>query len=589
MSATPIQQWLDEYCQESSGVSAGVVLLTDSTGVDPAVVATTGADAPQAETLRAVASEALKTRTPALRQSESTDPQSETESRVISVPLKMGEESIGAVALELSGRRQDSNESMMAELDKATAALASGLSDAVVQRAVADAARLLEFQEPLLTHRSFREAATALATELATVLKLDHAAIGFRDRTYSRVEAISSFADFEQGARIFKLISIAMDEALDQSATVAYPGIEGDRPRINVAHAELAKRRSCAVCTVPIVDDGRAVGSVTFERGGDAPFTKQEIADYEQIMAIVGPILLLKRENERSWHWRFRRAIANVARKAVGPGHVVAKCVAIGALLVVGASAVVSTDYRIGAPARLEGAVQRALVAPSDGYLESAYVRPGDTVSAGQVLVELARQELELERRKWESELSQHENAAPAALARGDRSEFVISQSFAEEARAKLGLVEEQIARASIVAPFDGVVIMGDLSQTLGAPVRRGDTLVTVAPVNEFRLILEIDERDIADISLDQTGYLALGAMPDRNFQFKVHRISPVAEARDGRNYFEVEGELKESLGMMRPGLQGVARIVVDQRSVAWVMTHRLVDWMRIAAWSLGL
>jgi multidrug resistance efflux pump len=233
--------------------------------------------------------------------------------------------------------------------------------------------------------------------------------------------------------------------------------------------------------------------------------------------------------------------------------------------------------------------VQRALVAPADGFLESAYVRPGDQVAAGQVLVELATQDLELERRKWESELAQHENAAPAALARGDRSEFVINQALADEARAKLGLVEEQLARSRIVAPFDGVVIMGDLSQMLGAPVRRGDTLVTVAPVNEFRLILDIDERDVADITVGQTGQLALGAMPDRDFEFVVRRISPVAEADSGRNYFEVEGELERSQIDMRPGLQGVARITVDERPIAWVLLHRLVDWARIAAWSVGI
>lgn len=588
MSATPIQQWLDEYCQESSGVAAGVVVLTDSAGVEPTLAAVTNADVAQAESLRSVAGETFRTQAPVLRQGDGLKSGSESGSRVISVPLKMGEQSVGAIALELNGHQRNSNESTVAELASATDAFAKSLSEAVVQRAVADAARLLEFQEPLLTHQSFREGATALASELAGVLKLDHVAIGFRDRTYSRVEAISSFADFEHGARIFKLISIAMDEAIDQSATVAYPSVQDDRPRINVAHAELGKRRTGAVCSVPVVHDGRAIGSVTFERGGETGFTKQEVADFEQIVSMVGPVLHLKRENERSWHWRLRRAITGMAGKFVGPGHVVSKCAAVGALLVAGASALVTTDYRIGAPARLEGSVQRALVAPSDGYLESAYVRPGDEVKAGQVLVELAREELELERRKWESELSRHENAAPAALARGDRSEFVISQAFAEEARAKLGLVEEQIARASIVAPFDGIVIMGDLSQTLGAPVRRGDTLVTVAPANEFRLILEIDERDIGDISVGQTGRLALGAMPDRNFEFEVTRISPVAQARDGRNYFEVECKLEESLEAMRPGLQGVARIVVDQRSLAWVMTHRLIDWMRIAAWSLG-
>ncbi|KPK28208.1 MAG: hypothetical protein AMJ66_10770 [Betaproteobacteria bacterium SG8_40] len=589
MSATPIQQWLDEYCQESSGVAAGVVVLAESAGVEPALAAATNADVAQAEGLRSVAGETFKTQAPVLRQGDGLKSGSESGSRVISVPLKMGEQPVGAIALELNAAQKNSSESMVLELSRATDAFAKSLSEAVVQRAVADAARLLEFQEPLLTHQTLREGATALATELASVLKLDHVSIGFRDRTYSRVEAVSSFADFEQGARVFKLISIAMDEAIDQSATVAHPSVQEDRPRINVAHAELGKHRSCAVCSVPVVDDGQTIGAITFERGGESAFSRHEVADFEQIVSVVGPVLHLKRETERSWHWRLGRAIADMAARFVGPGHVVSKCVAAGALLVVCASVLVTTDYRIGAPARLEGSVQRALVAPSEGYLESAYVRPGDKVEAGQVLVELARQDLELERRKWESELSRHENAAPAALARGDRSEFVISQAFAEEARAKLGLVEEQISRASIVAPFDGVVIMGDLSQTLGAPVRRGDTLVTVAPANEFRLILEIDERDIGDIAVGQAGHLALGAMPDRNFEFQVHRISPVAQARDGRNYFEIECTLEESLDAMRPGLQGVARIVVDQRSFAWVVTHRLIDWMRIAAWSLGV
>lgn len=589
MSATPIQHWLDEYCQESSGVAAGVVVLADSGGVEPTLAAATNADVAQTESLRSVAGETLKTREPVLRQGDGLKSGNESGSRVVSVPLKMGERPVGAIALELSGHQRNSNESLFVELSRATEAFANSLSEAVVQRAVADAARLLEFQEPLLTHQTFREGATALATQLATVLKLDHVSIGFRDRTYSRVEAVSSFADFEQRARIFKLISIAMDEAIDQSATVSYPSVQEDRPRINVAHAELGKRRSCAVCSVPVVDDGHTIGAMTFERGSGVAYSRQEVADFEQIVSIVGPVLRLKRETERSWHWRLRQTVADMAGKFLGPGHLVAKCAAAGVLMAVGASVLIPTDYRIGAPARLEGSVQRALVAPSEGYLESAYVRPGDSVKAGQVLVELAREDLELEKRKWESELSRHENAAPAALARGDRSEFVISQAFAEEARAKLGLVEEQIARASIVAPFDGIVIMGDLSQTLGAPVRRGDTLVTVAPANEFRLILEIDERDIGDVAVGQTGHLALGAMPDRNFAFEVRRISPVAQARDGRNYFEIECELEESLEAMRPGLQGVARITVDRRSFAWVITHRLIDWMRIAAWSMGV
>jgi hypothetical protein len=563
---TPIQQWIEDYCEESDGVSGGIVMLSDADNGSTRVVAAADLGAVRPDDLRMAADEALKTQAPVLLANNEADGGSGAEPQLVSVPLHIGEQTVGALALELKDSQQGSPQALLSELEQAADTLAAALTAAVGQRVSIDAARVLQFQATLLAHDSFREAATAFATELAKVLKLDHVAIGFRDRSYARVEAISDFADFENSAQIFRIISIAMDEAIEQGATIAYPSIPDDRPRINVAHAELARRRGGIVCSVPIVDNGHAVGAVTLERNGEQPINLQEAADFEQIMCMVGPILKLKRDNEQPWHSRLRKSVARIAGHVLGPGHLMAKVTAICAVLVIGAGFLIKADYRVGAPVRLEGSVQRALVAPADGFLESAYVRPGDQVAAGQVLVELATQDLELERRKWESELAQHENAAPAALA-----------------------VEEQLARSRIVAPFDGVVIMGDLSQMLGAPVRRGDTLVTVAPANEFRLILEIDERDVADISVGQSGQLALGAMPDRDFEFVVRRISPVAEADDGRNYFEVEGELEGLQIDMRPGLQGVARITVDERPLAWVLLHRLIDWARIAAWSVGI
>ena len=586
---TPIQQWIEDYCEESDGISGGIVTLSDADTGKTRVAAAADMAVVRPDDLREAADEALKTKAPVLLGGNDAEDGSAIEAQVVSVPLHIGEQTIGALALELSDAQQNSAQSILSGLEQAADTLAAALSATIAQRVSGDAARVLQFQATVLAHENYREAATALATDLAKVLKLDHVAIGFRDRAYSRVEAISDFADFEDSAQIFRIISIAMDEAIGQGATIAYPSIPDDRPRINVAHAELARRRGGIVCSVPIVDNGEAIGAVTLERNGEKPINLQEASDFEQIMCMVGPVLKLKRDNDKPWYSRLRKSLARVAGHILGPGHLMTKATVICAALIVGAGFLVKADYRVGAPARLEGSVQRALVAPADGFLESAYVRPGDHVTAGQVLVELATQDLELERRKWESELAQHETAAPAALARGNRSEFVINQALADEARAKLGLVEEQLARSRIVAPFDGVVIMGDLSQMLGAPVRRGDTMVTVAPANEFRLILEIDERDVADISVGQSGHVALGAMPDRDFKFTVRRISPVAEASNGRNYFEVECELAGPQVEMRPGLQGVARISIDKRPLAWVLMHRLVDWARIAVWSLGI
>jgi multidrug resistance efflux pump len=83
---------------------------------------------------------------------------------------------------------------------------------------------------------------------------------------------------------------------------------------------------------------------------------------------------------------------------------------------------------------------------------------PGDTVKAGQLLVELAQQDLQVENRKWEAELNQHQNSAAGALARGDRTQYALAQARASETAAQLELAREQLARTQLIAPIDGLV-----------------------------------------------------------------------------------------------------------------------------------
>ena len=245
-------------------------------------------------------------------------------------------------------------------------------------------------------------------------------------------------------------------------------------------------------------------------------------------------------------------------------------------------------EYRVGGNARVEGAIQRVLVAPADGFIRQNHVRPGDQVKAGQqVLIELAEQDLQLERNKWSSELAQHENSYAAAMARADRTQLVISQARADEARAQLALVDEQLGRIRLEAPFDGVVIRGDLSQSLGAPVQRGDVLLTIAPKDRFRVIVEVDERDIARIKVAQQGSLALSALPWDTLPLRIARITPMASPVEGKNVFEVEATLENQPDSLRPGLRGVARIAVGEAPLLWSWTHRLTDWLRLKAWGL--
>lgn len=451
------------------------------------------------------------------------------------------------------------------------------------------AERVLQFQATVLSHDTFDEAAAAFATEIATLLHFDRAAIGFSSGGHSRVIATSHTADFQAKAELFSAYAAAMDEALDQGSTIVFPAPENARPLITRAHAALSTRYGGAVCTVPLVRGGMSFGAITLARADAAAPDADEVTLCEHLGSIVGPILELKRDSERSWHDRLLRGLKRAARCVVEPGHIGAKVgagVGTAALLIL---LLVPFQYRIGAQARVEGLIQRALVAPSDGFLRQVHARPGERVRADQVLAELAEDDLRVEHRKWQSELTQHENAASAALARTDRAQYVINQSKADEARAQLDLVDGQLVRTRIVAPFDGIVIKGDLSQSLGAPVRRGDTLLTVAPVDQYRLVIEVDERDIPAVHVGQTGRVALGAFSDRALPFRVARVTPVATTREGRVFFEVEGTLEESPRMLRPGLQGVAKITAGERPLGWIWTHRIFEWLRFALWSWGV
>jgi hypothetical protein len=62
--------------------------------------------------------------------------------------------------------------------------------------------------------------------------------------------------------------------------------------------------------------------------------------------------------------------------------------------------------------------------------------------------------------------------------------------------------------------------------------------------------------------------------------------VTPVSTARDGRNHFRVEAQLEGGLDRLRPGMEGVGKIAVDQRHFAWIWTRQVVDWVRLQLWT---
>jgi RND family efflux transporter MFP subunit len=234
----------------------------------------------------------------------------------------------------------------------------------------------------------------------------------------------------------------------------------------------------------------------------------------------------------------------------------------------------------------LRGEVQRAAVAPFAGYIDAAPLRAGDAVAPGDLLARLDDADLRLEQLRWRSEIDRLNAQGRDALARYDRTEMALLETQIEQAQAQLRLTEARLERTRITAPIAGVIVAGDLSQQLGAPVQAGEVLFEVAPLDAFRVDLFLDERDLRYVEEGQTGQLILAGQPSDGLAMAVARITPIAEAREGVNTFRLEARLEESPPGLRPGMEGVAKIEVGEALIAWIWTRRLIDWLRHTAWT---
>jgi multidrug resistance efflux pump len=201
-------------------------------------------------------------------------------------------------------------------------------------------------------------------------------------------------------------------------------------------------------------------------------------------------------------------------------------------------------------------------------------------------MLTLDDRDLRLEQIKWETRKAQLERSRQDALSRRERAESRIYKAQMDQADAELRLLEEQLGRTQMRAPFDGIVVSGDLSQQLGAPVERGQVLMEVAPLDAYRVAIEVDERDVRHVDIGQAGELILPSVPDRTFPFTVSKITPVATADQGKNTFRIEADLLELSQALRPGMEGTAKIEAGERRLIWIWTRRFTEWFRVWVWS---
>ncbi|MDK3018042.1 HlyD family efflux transporter periplasmic adaptor subunit [Pseudodonghicola flavimaris] len=458
------------------------------------------------------------------------------------------------------------------------------LSDGALSQARARAA--VELLANTLDEPRWSVAVATCVTDFCDRLACDRVSIGRRRLRRSKVVSLSHSGGFSRSSELVQRIADAMDEAIDQGGRIRMPEDDDDSLTLTAAHQELIHSGTPrAVLTVPLRHNGRVTGAMVLERGGNNPFRDEEVDLVEAVTGILGPVLEEKRLNDRALPVKAAAEIGRLGAAVLGPRKAGLKAV----ILLAGAALWFTwhtvAPFHITANARVEGEIRRVVASPLDGYVASAAAIPGDIVAEGDILATLDDRDLRLEIARWNTVRAQRQREYETALAERDRAAIGIAATQISQADAEIALLDERLARTRLRAPFDGVVLSGDLDQSVGAPVSRGQVLYEIAPLDAYRIVLSVDERDLALVEEGLEGRVILTALPGRTFGMETGRVTSVAGVEDGRNVFRVDAELTEQTDLLRPGMEGIAKITVDERPLLMIWTHGLRNWARMAFW----
>jgi multidrug resistance efflux pump/GAF domain-containing protein len=521
--------------------------------------------------------------------SEDTSHNQSEKSHIVMIPIMIPDIGKTIAAFLLNEDNEEALEVRVQRLRLSTGILNFSQSSFVQQNWQQNCLRLRQSMETLsaINHQKrFTGAAMAFCNEAAAQWQCERVSMGFLKGRYVQLKAMSRTEDFSRKMKVVQDIESAMEECLDQDMEILVPAPK-DSTFINRAANTLSKFYGTqSVLSVPLRHEGQVVAIVTLERPLEKVFTSGEVEAIRLACELCTARLVNLYEHNR-WPGA---SIVSGCRKfisvLVGSKYTLTKLIILFCCAAILFLVFAEGQFRVKAPFVIEATYQQVIPAPFDGYIEDVEVEIGDSVEAGKtILAKLETIDLLLKRAKAEADQNSLIQQAKAYRSERKEADALIADEKAREVAAEIDYINYQISQSSLISPMSGIVIKGDLKRQIGAPVKVGDMMFEVCPLDALRAQLLVPEDQIVDIEVGQEGELALVSDPGRKIKFVVEKINPIAEVESQRNIFKVQVQLGQTYSSMRPGMEGVAKISIGQRKYAWIWSRKVVNWIRMKLW----
>ncbi|MGN7613527.1 GAF domain-containing protein [Magnetococcales bacterium HHB-1] len=240
-------------------------------------------------------------------------------------------------------------------------------------------------------------------------------------------------------------------------------------------------------------------------------------------------------------------------------------------------------------PCTIEARFGEGVFLPVAGKIKQVYVREGDEVKAGDLLVELDDAPIRLRLIESESRLGVLERQIVEAQAVGDTASY--SRTLIERiaARAEVANAQEELKKVKILAHKSGIVLTPRTTELIGRDFPLGAEVLRTGNPEQFSAVIELPEEDVLDVKQGQKVRGILRSRPGKGFTGTIHHVgraySIPAEALDENvtdtapKGFIAEITIKSSEVNLLPGMTGQAEISTPEVSALTRIWRRFTNF----------
>lgn len=312
--------------------------------------------------------------------------------------------------------------------------------------------------------------------------------------------AFSDAVEVNQRAVLVRAVQSLADQVRSRGVPMSFVRgqvLEGeDEPLSPLLEQVYEMGGGAAICLTPMRSGDEVVGVVVGEYD-DSETASRQSPMQQELASQAGPVL----DQSIRWHTRPLRRTSDLLLKirtkpasaAMRGGLILAAVAAV-----VGVLFFVPVPLSIHAEARLEPAMLAAVSAPHTGRIVKVHVRTGDSVKAGDVLLELDDADLQRARLEALAAIEAERVTVEANRQKGDAAAVRAGELRIEQYRLRLETAERQIERCKIRSLIAGSVLTERLEQFKDNTVSEGDVLVNVADLRQFELVVQVPEEDLS-------------------------------------------------------------------------------------------